>query len=144
MFNRQKIHNLASNFLARLLSLALNLASLALKWSFSRKIWNILQESCKKNLEDNFLVRFYQILQENYFTIFLAIFLQDFSFLARKAFSATSCKSCKKNTCKIWIFLARRFLLGCTAVHNNVHISFSKVFLSIQRWYVWQEEFYVR
>ena len=53
----QKVKILLVFFLQDLQDLALNLASLALKWSFSCKIWKILQESCKK-LQDNVLARF--------------------------------------------------------------------------------------
>ena len=64
------------------------------------------------------------VLQENCLKIFLARFLQDLLYLARKASvqcktgkicARFSARSCKKNTCKICIFLARPFLLG----HNN-------------------------
>ena len=73
--------------LARML-LQEKFANLACKKIILQFFW---QDSCK----------IFYILQEK------------LHFSARLArFSARSCKSCKKNTCKIWIFLARRFLLG--------------------------------
>ena len=58
-----------------------------------------------------------KILQENYLAIFSC--KKSFIFSARLArFSARYCKSCKKNTCKIWIFLAG-FLLGLFAFFSR-------------------------
>ena len=81
------------------------------------------KKSCKnlarKNCKIIFLQDLIKILQENYLANFsckvLARFFisykKSFIFSAKLArFSARSCNSCKKNTCKIWIFLARRFL----------------------------------
>ena len=117
----RNIHILQVFFLQ---DLAQNLASLALKMKFFlQDMKNLARKICKII----FLQDFDQILQENYLTIFsckiLARFFisckKSFIFSARLArFSARSCKSCKKNTCKIYIFLARRFLLG-NIEHNR-------------------------
>ena len=83
------------------------------------------KKSCKilarKNCKIIFLQDLIKILQENYLadfsckilTRFFISYKKSFNFSARLAsYSAKSCKSYKKTTCKIWIFLARRLLLG--------------------------------
>ena len=75
----------------------------------------------RKNCKIVFLQDLIKILQENYLANFSCKILARFCISCKKSFIfnarlarfiARSCKSCKKNTCKIWIFLARRFLLG--------------------------------
>ena len=102
--------------------------------SLARKILarnrQVLQIFFSQNLQDlaSNLVHILQILQR--LALKLKFFLQDkkqesckifisckksFIFSARLAsFNARSCKSCKKNTYKTCIFLARWFLLGIT------------------------------
>ena len=61
----------------------------------------ILQEHCHANFSCKILVRFFISCKKNF--IFSAKLVR---------FSARSCKFCKKNYFKIWIFLARWFLLS--------------------------------
>ena len=127
------IHILQVFFLQDLQDLAQNLASLALKMKlflsrYEKSCKNLARKFCKIV----FLQEFDHILQENYLTNFSCKFLarffvsckKSFIFSARLArFSARSCKSCKKNTCKICIFLARPFLLGCDRPACNRYIA---------------------
>ena len=96
-------------FLQDLQDLALNLANLAL----IMKLFLQDEQSCKnlarKTCKIIFLQDYDQILHENYLTISLArkasFLVQDMQDLVQDL----AMKSYKKNTCKIWIFLARRF-----------------------------------
>ena len=91
------------------------------------------EESCKKNLQDNFLARFWSNLQENYLTVFLARkasflvqdlqdFMQDLANLARKYLQDLdiSCKTVftgmVRNPCLLiqWKWLAFNLLMFIT------------------------------
>ena len=113
-------------FLQDLQDLSLNLASLALKMklflqdmkNLARKIYKII-----------FLQDLIKILQENCLTIFSCKILARFFLSCKKSFIFSArlarfcARSCKKNTCKIWIFLARPFLLGSYLMFINTLMS---------------------
>ena len=101
-------------FLQDLQDLALNLARLALKM----KIFARTEKSCSDLQDFNhikiILQFFLQVLASSckISTTFFNFCKKSSIFSASLArFHARSCKSCKKNTCKTCIFLARWFLL---------------------------------
>ena len=110
----KKYPNFASIFLARLArSCTKSCKSCTKNEAFLARY----KLSCKKKCEIIFLQDLIEVLQENCLAIFSCkIFIsckKSFIFSARLTrFSARSCKSCKKNTCKICVFPARRLLLG--------------------------------
>ena len=74
-----------------------------------------MQESCEKNCKIIFLQGFIKILQEKlHFSARLVRYIQDLI----QDLMQDKCKSCKKNTCKTWIFLARPLLLGYIRVEE--------------------------
>ena len=82
----RNIHILQVFFLQDLHDLEQNLASLALKMKlFFARYENSCKNLVRKFCKISFLQDFDHILQENYLTNFLARFLQDFLYLARKA-----------------------------------------------------------
>ena len=67
----------------------------------------IQSNSCKKIILQTFLTR---LLQDfSYLATKTSLLVQDLQGLVQ---DLTSLKSCRENPCTIWVFLARRFLLG--------------------------------
>ena len=103
-------------FLQGLQGLALNLAHILQKMKLLLQDLKIFARVLQEKIVNNFLARFDQSLARklcyNFFARFFISYKESFNFSARLArYSARSCKFCKKNTCKTWIFLQVVFYL---------------------------------
>ena len=121
--NTPSKNRFASIFLTRLArsctKSCTNLVSLALKMKlFLQDIKNLARIlHARKNCKIIFFQDLIKILQENYLANFSCKILAGFFTSCKKSFIFSArltrfcARSCKNNTCKICIFLARRFLL---------------------------------
>ena len=119
VFFLQDLQDLASIFLARFArSCTKSCKSCTKNEAFLARYEKSSKTLARKICKIIILQGLIKILQENYPATFSCKILARFFISCKKSFifsvrlarfRARSCKSCKKETCKIWIFLARRF-----------------------------------